>query len=98
MALSAKPLEQHEGLDGEVGVGVDEAFLQDVAVRFALVGDVALKGRILQLAHEEDHLHVRQLILEDKCQQSSSGSGSGYHKIRELPSNASPVAQMFEKH
>ena len=81
MALAAKPLEQHEGLDGEIGVGVDEAFLQDVSVRLALVGDVALEGRILQLTHEEDHLDVRQLLLETKFQHSRGGTGSGaWHK------------------
>ena len=81
MALAAKPLEQHEGLDGEIGVGVDEAFLQDVSVRLTLVGDVALEGRILQLTHEEDHLDVRQLLLETKFQHSRGGTGSGaWHK------------------
>ena len=33
----SEPLGQHEGLDGEVGVGVHEALLQDVAVEGTLL-------------------------------------------------------------
>jgi hypothetical protein len=66
VTLLAKPLEQHQRLDCQVGVRVDEPFLQDVPVRLALRRHVTLKRRVFQLPEKKYHFDVGQFQLKRK--------------------------------
>ena len=57
-----EPLQQHQRLDGEVGVGVDEVLLYDVPVLLGLVADLQLDGVVLLLLppEQEHHAHAAE--------------------------------------
>ena len=72
LAAGLVPLEHHEGLDGEVGVGVGEALLQDVPVPPPLLPQPPLHlGPLLlfphlqaRLPHQEHHPHCQAASLQ----------------------------------
>ena len=56
ITVLSEPLQQHQGLDGEVGVGVYEGLLHDVPVLVRLALQLLLVSAVHLLAHQEHHL------------------------------------------